>query len=298
MALWITRLHEQGVKVTALAVTQDQAFWDEKQIAVLNQLGLQEASKADLALFLSYAQRTGLDPFSRQIYMIGRFDGRSGGKRFTIQASIDGLRIVAQRSGEYAGQTEPMWCGADGVWTDVWLSSEAPAAAKVGVYRQGFVEPLVAVARYESYCPRDKNGNPSGLWKQMPDVMLAKVAEALALRKAFPNDLSGLYAAEEMDQADKPKSQAQEQPQPMKRVAIAVEREPSDEAVLAARELVDEIDQAVSEDVLMVIWEKAKTLEVVDVPVEDPKSEGMVTVREVLRLKVADVRAAKQEEAS
>jgi len=180
----------------ALAVTTEQAFWDEKQIAALNQLGLQGAPKGDLAVFLHFAQRTGLDPFARQIYMINR------GGRYTIQASIDGLRIVAQRSGEYAGQVGPFWCGADGEWTDVWLDSTPPIASKVGVNRKGFTEPLWAVARFDSYCPLGKDNKPMGLWNKMADVMLAKCAESLALRKAFPNDLSGIYTAEEMEQAD------------------------------------------------------------------------------------------------
>ena len=181
---------------TTLAVQNDQTFWSQTQMAALNQMGLANAPQGDLALFFHYAQKTGLDPFSRQIYMISR------GGRYTIQSSIDGLRIIAQRSGEYAGQTAPMWCGADGVWKDVWLEPTPPVAAKIGVYRVGFAEPLVAVARLASYLPVGKDGRPGGLWGTMPDVMLAKVAESLALRKAFPNDLSGIYTSEEMDQAD------------------------------------------------------------------------------------------------
>ena len=175
---------------SALAVTGEQSWWNDKQEAALKQIGLSNAPKAELAVFLHYAQRTGLDPFARQIYMIER------GGRFTIQASIDGLRIVAQRSGEYAGQVGPFWCGPDGVWTDVWLEKEPPVAAKVGVMRLGFTEPLWGVAKFDSY-----NAN-SPIWKKMPDTMIAKCAEALALRKAFPNDLSGIYTSEEMEQAE------------------------------------------------------------------------------------------------
>jgi phage recombination protein Bet len=173
-----------------LKVDSDQKFWSEIQLAALKQIGLADAPKAELGVFLHYAQRTGLDPFARQLYMIAR-----GGK-YTIQASIDGLRIVAQRSGEYAGQAGPFWCGEDGVWTDVWLEPTPPLAAKVGVMRKGFTEPLWAVAKFESY-----NAN-SPIWKKMPDLMVAKCAEALALRKAFPNDLSGIYTSEEMAQAE------------------------------------------------------------------------------------------------
>lgn len=177
---------------TALAVSTDQEMWDDKQLAALKQLGLANAPKADLAVFLHYAQRTGLDPFARQLYMIER------GGRYTIQASIDGLRIVAQRSGEYAGQVGPYWCGDDGEWIDVWLETKPPVAAKVGVMRKGFNEPLWAVAKFDSY-----NAN-TPIWRKMPDTMIAKCAEALALRKAFPNDLSGIYTTEEMEQAEVP----------------------------------------------------------------------------------------------
>ena len=177
---------------SALSLNSEQSFWSDQQLAALKQIGLANAPKAELAVFLHYSQRTGLDPFARQIYMIER------GGRFTIQASIDGLRIVAQRSGEYAGQSGPNWCGEDGAWTDVWLEKTPPTAAKVGVWRKGWTEPAWGVAKFDSY----NAGSP--IWKKMPDTMIAKCAEALALRKAFPNDLSGIYAAEEMEQADAP----------------------------------------------------------------------------------------------
>ena len=173
-----------------LAVTPDQGFWDEKQLATLKQLGLSGASKGDLAVLLHYSQRTGLDPFARQIYMINR------GGQYSIQTSIDGFRIVAQRSGNYGGQTSAEWCGEDGVWKNVWLSKENPAAARVGVYFKDTPHPTYAVAKWDSYAQN------SATWKKMPDLMLSKCAEALALRKAFPQDLSGIYTGDEMEQAE------------------------------------------------------------------------------------------------
>jgi len=175
---------------TSLAITGDQTFWSETQLSALKTLGLSNASKGDLSFFFHQAQRTGLDPFARQIYMIER------GGRFGIQTSIDGFRIIAQRSGKYAGQDGPYWCGEDGQWVDVWLKPTPPLAAKVGVFHQDFHEPLYAVAKWESYA------QSSPIWKKMPELMLAKCAESLALRKAFPNDLSGIYTDEEMSQTE------------------------------------------------------------------------------------------------
>jgi len=191
----------ENSQTSALSVSSGQSFWSDSQLASLRQIGVEGASNGDLAVFLNFAQRTGLDPFARQIYMIGRNDRRSGTTKWTIQASIDGLRIVAQRSGDYAGQVGPEWCGQDGVWTDVWLQPGAPVAARVGVLRRGFAQPLYAVALFSEYASfySDK---PTGLWGTKPAVMIAKCAEALALRKAFPMDLSGIYTAEEMTQAD------------------------------------------------------------------------------------------------
>lgn len=180
---------------STLAVTTDQPFWSAQQLAALRQIGVENAPNPDLAVFLNFAQRTGLDPFARQIYMIGR--NSQGGKKWTIQASIDGLRIVAERSGDYAGQVGPEFCGSDGVWRDVWIGTEPPVACRVGVLRQGFQAPLYAVAYWDEYVQMSQ-GKPTSMWASKPKLMLAKCAEALALRKAFPNDLAGLYTADEM----------------------------------------------------------------------------------------------------
>jgi phage recombination protein Bet len=180
--------------------------WDREQIELIkNQIAV-GCSDQELELFGQVCQRTGLDPFTRQIYAITREAWnpvtRQKEPKMTIQVSIDGARLQAARSGLYGG-SRTWWCGPDGQWVDVWLQPGCPAAAKVEVWRIGAIEPFAAVARFESYKQTKGNGGElNNIWAKMPDLMIAKVAESLALRKAFPAELSGIYTVDEMGQAD------------------------------------------------------------------------------------------------
>jgi phage recombination protein Bet len=167
------------------------ALWTPEQTQLISTTIAPGCSNDELRLFAYACQRTGLDPFSKQIYAIKR-----GGK-MTIQAGIDGLRSIAERTGQLDGSMT-YWCGADGQWQDVWLDSKPPAAAKTIIHRKGCAHPFTATARFADF------NAGQGLWSKMPSVMIAKCSEAQALRRAFPADLSGVYSTDEMDQAVEP----------------------------------------------------------------------------------------------
>ncbi|WP_371793891.1 phage recombination protein Bet [Streptomyces albidoflavus] len=243
----------------SLAVRPAQTEWTPEQQVVLRQSGIDDGvTRAELQGFLHLCQRTGLDPFSRQIYLIGRYDRRQMRKVYAPQTSIDGYRVIAHRAAAEAGHTlgyeDTLWCASDGQWRDVWLSDTPPAAAKVTVIRNGMR--FSAVARYAEYVQlRDEK--PSGLWGKMPSTMTAKCAESLALRMAFPHDLAGVYTSEEMGQAD---SSAPD-PSPRRAQPVNDERQPSPEPVPEAeapqRDFLAEADEAVDADTVRQVYRDA-----------------------------------------
>lgn len=195
------------MSTTAISLRDDQRTFDNWQVAALAHMGVQGASDADLAIFFHECRRTGLDPFARQIHMIGRNTKDPKTDRwvtkFTIQTGIDGYRLIADRADKADGGSreyeDTQWCGPDGRWVDVWTADESPVAARVVVLRNGRRFP--AVARYKAYVQTKRDGSPNSIWSSRDAEQLEKCAEALALRKAYPRDLSGIYTDAEMAKA-------------------------------------------------------------------------------------------------
>jgi phage recombination protein Bet len=154
------------------------------------------ASDDELELFFMVCKRTGLDPFMKQIYPIPRWDHKANRNVITMQTSIDGFRLVAERTGNYCPGREP---------THQYDENKNIISSTAFVKKRtsdGTWHEVAATAYYQEYVQKTKDGNPSKFWSQMPHLMIAKCAEALALRRAFPAELSGIYTSDEMNQAD------------------------------------------------------------------------------------------------
>ncbi len=163
--------------------------FNEDKVKLLKSTVCKDATDNELELFLHVCNKTGLDPFRNQIYAIKR------GSKMTIQTGIDGFRLIAERSGKYSPGKESSFS-----YDEQGKLQSATAFIKKQT-SDGTWHDISATAYWKEYV-QEFNGKPSQFWSKMPHTMLSKVAEALALRKAFPADFSGLYTAEEMAQAD------------------------------------------------------------------------------------------------
>ena len=168
-----------------------------------------DASADELAFFARVCAQLDLSPFAGQIVLIGRWDSRARRKVHRHQITVMGRRALAARTGELAGIEGPEWCGprdAHGElhWSELWThDQDPPYCARVFVYRKGWTKPANGTAKWVEFVQTNNQGELLETWKQMPSHMLGKVAESMALRRAFPDvitdDAIGAYVGETAD---------------------------------------------------------------------------------------------------
>lgn len=163
----------------AVIVTEEQKELVKRTIAP-------DATEAELQLYFYDCSRRGVHPLDKLLH----FTKRQG--KYTPITSIDLFRMRADSTGVHLGTDEPLYQGVKG-------TPDFAAMVKVHKLVAGQKATFTGTARWSEYFPGDAQGF---MWKKMPHLMLGKCAEALALRKAFPAQLHGLYVQEEMDQAE------------------------------------------------------------------------------------------------
>lgn len=180
---------------------------DERHaIDVLRDQLAPEASDQELALFAEVCSRLDLSPFADQIVLIGRYSRAAGRKVHRHQITVAGRRALAERTGDLVAIEGPMWCGPRDQygqlqWLEVWPfdgHEQPPYAARVLVGRRGWESRANGTAKWSEFRQTDSQGQLLEMWRRMPAHMLGKVAESMALRRAFPNvitsDAIGTYA--------------------------------------------------------------------------------------------------------
>lgn len=174
-------------------------YFEEGQLQLIKSMYFKGLTDDELMLFLHVCKRTGLDPLLKQIHPVKRNARQDDGTyrmTLTIQTAIDGYRLIAERTGRYAPGREPTFT-YDANGKLVSCTAYIKKLTSDGTWHE-----IPGTAFYEEYCQRDKNGKPMKFWEAMPHGQLSKCAEALAIRKGFPANLSGIYTNEEMQQAE------------------------------------------------------------------------------------------------
>ncbi len=161
----------------------------------------------ELGLFFYECKRRGVHPLDRMIYAIKRKDNSEEGAaaRVTFQCSIDYYRAAAEDTGKYLAQEPVVFgeqmslskaCKSGAGHDDVVVPEFATATVVRKNEEDGETMKISATAYFREYYPGERMGH---MWRKMPFGQLAKCAEALALRKAFPRKLGGLYVNEEVE---------------------------------------------------------------------------------------------------
>ncbi len=245
------------------------SIFTPKQITLIRRTVANKANDDEFAIFLARCERTGLDPLNNQIHSVSR------GGRQTIQTGIDGYRLIADRTGNYAGSDDAVF------ETDE--EGDHPIIATVTVWKlvAGQRCAFTASARWREYAPA---GEQAFMWAKMPFLMLQKCAEAQALRKAFPQDLSGIYTDEEMHQADVvPKPQIVGQAIPMRpmRLFPPTIHDPNDAepAIPVERPAIAKPAHSPQRMRWAALWRQAQQLKLNVEPISGSESEDDVKAR-------------------
>lgn len=248
------------------ALTKFQSQDEDKQLQLIIDTYCKGATQEEAALFSHICKRTGLDPAAKQIYAVKRKDTKLGREVMTIQTGIDGYRLIAERTGCYCPGREPTYAyDKDGK-----LVSATSYVKKMT--RDGTWHEVAATAYYDEYAQktaeyvdgkRTGKMNPTKFWDDMPHSQLSKCAEALALRKAFPTDLSGLYTKEEMNQASNGAEISNVKPLYIEKSTITSQQ------AIELSELLNQCDPEVKKNAIKFVQDKFKIEMIDDLPSDE-----------------------------
>jgi phage recombination protein Bet len=197
---YVKELDRSAQMNTQLAVvdhSKDLAVTSE-QVKIARATVAKGLNDDQFSVYLYNCQRQRVHPLDGLVVPIVRKE-QDGGERLTFVTTVDLLRSRADETGDYAGSDDPFFTYP----VENPTAADKPTSSTVTVWKfvHGEKCAFTATARYDEYYPGEKQGF---MWKSKPHVMLGKCAEGLALRKAFPKQLAGLYLEEELQKENKP----------------------------------------------------------------------------------------------
>jgi phage recombination protein Bet len=184
---------------------------DDTALGALRRVHFGHLSDDQFRLFIEECNRRGLDPFCKQVVARVEEDWRTGEERVCTITTVGAFILLAQRTGQFEGLTPVQWCGEDGVWKELWPDGVQPFAARQGVYRKGFREPVWGTVYWKERAPYWPTpgaaaGEPATVldkfWEDQPRHMIGKCARVEAIRQAFGEELAGMHTFDEMQRAD------------------------------------------------------------------------------------------------
>lgn len=188
-----------------------------KQLDLIRRTVAADCNPTEFDLYLEVARRVGLDPFRKQIYAVVYSKDKPEKRKMSIITGIDGLRAVAARNRDYRPDDAAPTFEYDALLKGP-LNPAGVVSATVKCHKlspDGQWHPVAGIAFWDEFVPLTEEWaydaaagkrQPTGVyelsktsnWFKMPHVMIAKAAEAIALRKGWPEDISGVYGEEEM----------------------------------------------------------------------------------------------------
>lgn len=156
----------------------------------------------EVTMFINLCRYQHLNPFLREAYLI-----KFGNQPATIVTGKDAILKRAMRNPAYAGMQAGViiYCAETGEFENrmgaLVLKDEQLVGGWAKVFVKGYQVPIESAVSFDEYVGLKNDGTINGQWAKKPATMIRKVAMTQALREAFPEDLGGLYAPEEMGEA-------------------------------------------------------------------------------------------------
>lgn len=203
---------------------------DVRDLMAANGNAMDNVTSQEVKMFLRLCQSQRLNPFTRDAYIV-----KYGNQPATVIAGKDAFVKRATRNKKYRGheagitvmrlvkrnQNSGVERRIDRREGSMLLEGETLIGGWCKVYLDGYACPIFDEVALSEYSAPDKYGKNG--WSRMPATMIRKVALCHALREAFPEDLGGLYGAEEMDQANSEPRPTPQQPQEDQELEVIVE---------------------------------------------------------------------------